>query len=390
MRLNPVLTGLPTYPQVALDARKARAIAAGLTLYDFGTGDDHGATPPAVRQAVRDAVPEVSTYPKVAGPPALRQAICDYMGRRFGVALDPDTQVLPTSGSKELVFHLPLLCIDTTAPDRTVVFPDPGYQAYLRGCLFAGGEPHAVPLGGDFVFRPWELPTDLLKRTRLMWINSPHNPTGAVTSLDELARIHALCREHDILLVNDECYADIWIDERPHSLLEVSTEGCLVVHSLSKRSGMTGYRSGFVAGDLEAMAWLRKLRVNPGVVPTDTMNAGAIVAWQDDTHVDDRRAGFTAKRRVMEAFFQDEGMEIVASDATFYLWVRCPEGLDDQAYALALVDHGIVVCPGSTLGLTGSGAGYVRVALVPALEVCRAAVGVWKLANREISGRATG
>ncbi len=384
MRLNPILTGLPVYPQVALDARKAQAVAAGLTLYDFGTGDDHGATPPAVRQAVRDAVPEVSTYPKVAGPLALRQAICDYMGRRFGVALDPKTQVLPTSGSKEMVFHLPLLCVDRAAEDRTVIFPDPGYQAYQRGCLFAGGEPHAVPLTGDFVFRPWELPTDLLQRTRLMWINSPHNPTGAVTSLDDLARVHALCREHDILLVNDECYADIWIDDPPHSLLEVSMEGCLVVHSLSKRSGMTGYRSGFVAGAPEAMAWLRKLRVNPGVVPTDTMNAGAIVAWQDDTHVVARRAEFTAKRRLMEAFFREEGMTIVASDATFYLWLRCPEGLDDHAYALALLEYGIVVCPGSTLGLTGSGAGYVRVALVPELEVCRTAVGVWKRANREI------
>ncbi len=392
MRLNPVLAGLPTYPQVALDARKARAVAAGLTLYDFGTGDDHGATPPAVRQAVRDAVPEVSTYPSVAGPPALREAISGYMERRFGVTLDPATQILPTSGSKELVFHLPLLVIDAHAADRTVVFPDPGYQAYVRGCLFAGGEPHAVPLSGDFVFRPWELPSDLLRRTRLMWINSPHNPTGAVTRLPELQRIHALCREHDILLVNDECYADIWVadDDRPHSLLEAGVEGTLVVHSLSKRSGMTGYRSGFVAGDPEVMRWLRKLRVNPGVVPTDTMNAGAIVAWHDDHHVDTRRAEFRAKRLVMQAFFEAEGMEIVASDATFYLWVRCPEGLDDQAYALALVDHGIVVCPGSTLGLTGSGAGYVRVALVPDLAVCQEATGVWARANREISRRIAG
>ncbi len=390
MRLNPVLTGLPIYPQVALDARKARALAAGRTLYDFGTGDDHGATPPAVRHAVRGALPEVSTYPNVLGAPALREAIAGYMNRRFGVSLDPSSQILPTSGSKELVFHLPLLVIDTAAPDRTVVFPDPGYPAYGRGCLFAGGEPHPVGLSGDFRFRPWELPEDLLRRTRLLWINSPHNPTGAVTPLADLARIHALCRRYDILLVNDECYADIYVEDRPPSLLEVSTEGCLVVHSLSKRSGMTGYRSGFVAGDPEVMAWLRKLRVNPGVLPMDAINAGAELAWQDDDHVDTRRVGFTAKRRVMERFFREEGMEIVASEATFYLWVRAPGDLDDQAYALSLVDHGIVVCPGSTLGLTGSGAGYVRVALVPDLETCREAVEVWRMANREISGRSAG
>ncbi len=387
MRLNPVLAGLPTYPQVALDARKARAVAAGLTLYDFGTGDDHGATPTAVREAVRGAVPVVSTYPNVRGPAELRRAIAGYFERRFGVALDPETAILPTSGSKECVFHLPLMVIDRNAPDRLVVYPDPGYPAYARGCLFAGGQPHAVPLRGDFRMRPWELPVDVLRRTRLLWINSPHNPTGAVLPLDWMARTHALCREHDILLVNDECYADVYVDEVPPSLLQVSTEGCLVVHSLSKRSGMTGYRSGFVAGDPQVIAWLRRLRVNPGVVPTDTVNAGAIVAWRDDGHVEARRRQFQAKRDVLVAFFRREGMEVVASEATFYLWVRCPPDLDDQAYALALVDHGIVVCPGSTLGLEGTGAGYVRVALVPDLEVCREATEVWHRANRAIRGR---
>jgi succinyldiaminopimelate transaminase len=371
---------------VALDDRKAQALAAGLTLYDFGTGDDHGVTPPAVRQAVRDAVPEVSHYPSVLGPTDLRQAIVSYMDRRFGVSLDPETQVLPTSGSKELVFHLPLMVIDANAADRTVVFPDPGYQAYLRGCLFAGGQPHGVPLTGDFRFRPWELPTELLRRTRLMWINSPHNPTGALSPLEHLARTHELCQEHDILLVNDECYADIYVHERPHSLLEVSTEGCLVVHSLSKRSGMTGYRSGFVAGDPKVMKWLRKLRVNPGVVPADMFNAGATIAWNEDSHVALRREGFAAKRQVMERFFAQEDMQIVASEATFYLWIRCPYGLDDPTYARALAAHGIVVCPGSTLGLSGSGAGYVRVALVPDLATCQQAVQVWRLANQAIRG----
>lgn len=388
--MNPVLTGLPTYPQVALDARKARAVAAGLTLYDFGTGDDHGPTPLAVREAVRAAVPEVSTYPSVWGPTDLREAIAAYLQRRFAVELDPETSVLPTSGSKEAVFHLPLMVIDREAEDRLVVYPDPGYPAYGRGCLFAGGQPHAVPLSGDFRMRPWELPVDVLRRTRLMWINSPHNPTGALLPLDWMARIHGLCRQHDILLVNDECYADVYVEEVPPSLLQVSTERCLVIHSLSKRSGMTGYRSGFVAGDPEVIAWLRKLRVNPGVVPTDTVNAGATVAWKDDAHVEARRAEFGAKREVLVAFFRREGMEIVASEATFYLWVRCPAGLDDQAYALGLVDHGIVVCPGSTLGLTGTGAGYVRVALVPDLAVCQEAVEVWSQANRVICGRATG
>ncbi|MCB9764227.1 MAG: succinyldiaminopimelate transaminase [Alphaproteobacteria bacterium] len=383
--MNPLLTQLSTYPTVALDEKKRQVRATGRTLYDFGVGDPIEPTPPHIREAMLAAIPEVSQYPTVQGPRALREAIAAYMARRFGVTLDPATQILPTSGSKEAVFHLPLAFIDPAAPDRTVVFPDPGYPAYSRGALFAGAETHCQRLEGDFLQRPWEIPEDVLRRTRMLWINSPHNPTGAVMSLAHLAQIHALCRRHDILLVADECYADVYDDAPPPSLLQVSDEGVLVIHSCSKRSGMTGYRSGFVAGDPRAVAAYRTLRVNPGVAPTDMTNAAAAAAWADDAHADARRALLRRKKAVFLDLFQELGLELVGSEATFYLWVRAPEGHDEQSYALALLEHGIVVSPGTFFGVSDAGAGYVRVAMVPPLEACREAAAIWRTVHREVT-----
>lgn len=379
-RLNPVFERLATYPIVELDRRKARLRARGVRLFDFGTGDPVEPTPDFIRQALIEAVHPVCRYPKVKGNRAVRATIAAYLQRRFGVTVDPDTQVLPTAGSKEAVFHTPQLVIDPAAEDRLVVFPDPGYPAYQRGALFAGAEPHPVLLEGDHVFRPWELPSEVLDRTRLLWLNSPHNPSGAIMSLDDLKRTAEMCRERDILLVSDESYADIYQDEVPHSALETGTDNVVVLHSLSKRSGMTGYRSGFLAGDATVMGLLATLRSNPGLVPQDFINAAAGAAWADDAHVATRRAVFARKKQLLMAFFEEAGLTVHGSDATIYLWVRAPEGHDDESWALHLLEHGIVVSPGRMFGVAGGGVGYVRVALVPSEDEIHAAIAAWRAA----------
>jgi len=377
-RFNPLLDQLMTYPAARLDALKAELHAAGRKVYDFGVGDPHEPAPAFVAEALRCAVHPRMSYPSVDGKNGIRPAIATYMARRFGVELDPSTQVLPTSGSKEAVFHMPLLVIDRDAHDRTVVFPDPGYPAYQRGALFAGAEAHAHLLSGDHVFRPWTLPADVLDRTRLLWLNNPHNPSGAVMDLPTLQRTADMCRERDILLVADETYADIYQDARPHSLLECGSEGVLVIHSLSKRSGMTGYRSGFVAGDASIIARLRTLRTNPGVVPTDFVNAAAEHAWADDAHVAERRAIFAAKKAKLMDFFAEKGFEVVGSQATIYLWVRTPNGESDEDYAARLLQSGIVVSPGGMYGVAGGGKGHFRLALVPTLDEIDEAIDVWR------------
>lgn len=378
MRLNPRLGRLPSYPTVVLDQARDALLAAGRPVYDFGTGDPMEPTPAFIREALRGAVPDQCRYPTVAGRRALREAFAGYAARRLGVELDPDTQVLPTSGAKEAVFHLPLLVLDPDAPDRGVVFPDPGYSVYYRGTVLAGGEPIPHRLEGDFVQRVWELPTDVLRRTRMVWINTPHNPTGAVMTPEELRRTWEVCREHDILLVSDECYVDVWFDRPPMSILQVATEGVLALFSLSKRSGMTGYRSGVIAGDPAVIRALRELRTNPGTAPQDFVNAAAAAAWADDTHADERRATFRAKRDILRSFLEEAGLEVVASEAAFYLWVRAPEPFDGQSYALHLLKAGILTNPGSAFAVTDAGDAYVRLALVPDLDGCRAAVEAWR------------
>ncbi len=377
-RLNPILEQLSSYPIVELNRIRDSLKAEGRTIYDFGTGDPKEPTPPFIREAFLGALEEESSYPSIRGTSALRESIAAYANRRFGVDLDPDSQILPTSGSKEALCHLPLALIDRDAPDRVGLFPDPGYPAYERGILFAGGEPVPMKLKGDHHLRLADLDEALLKRTRLMIVNSPHNPTGVVLSRDELRDIHALCRAHDILLVSDECYVDIYDNDRPASILEVATEGVVAVHSLSKRSGMTGYRSGFLAGDPEWIAILTRLRANPGLAAGDCANAAATVAWADDAHADRRRKIFADKRAVVLEFMEEVGIEAVDASATFYIWFKAPEGYDDETYARRLLDAGIVVTPGRMFACTDAANGYLRMALVPSIDTIRTALNAWR------------
>jgi LL-diaminopimelate aminotransferase len=377
-RINPLLDQLAAYPVAELNRRKEAVLARKVRLFDFSVGDPVEPTPEFIRQALLGAVPSTCPYPSVKGRLGVRVAIADYMQRRFGVSLDPETQVLPTAGSKEAVFHTPLLVVDPHAPDRKVVFPDPGYPAYQRGALFAGADAHGVVLQGDYVFRPWELPDAVLAQTRMLWLNTPHNPSGAVMSLSDLERTAELCRKWDILCISDETYADLYHEEQPHSLLEAGVEGMLVLHSLSKRSGMTGYRSGFLAGDPRIIGRLKDLRDNPGLAAQDFVNAAAEVAWADDRHVVDRRSVFTAKRALFLEFFAEMGVEVVGSAASIYLWLRVPGHGDDERWAQELLQHGIVVSPGRMFGVAGGGAGYVRLALVPPIEECAEAILLWR------------
>jgi len=373
---NPVLGQLQTNLMVALDERKARLRAEGRTLFDFGLGDPREPTPPFLREALRAAVPEVSQYPSALGTPALRRAVAGYLQRRVGLAVDPDTQVLPATGAKETIFHLPLAFRGDQARPL-VVMPDPGYPTYEVGARFAGLEPVKVALteANRFLVEPAALGPAVLDRTLLFWVSYPHNPTGALAPRDYLERVGAAARKHGFIVISDECYADIYFGEPPLSMLQVQVENVLAIHSCSKRSGMTGYRSGFVAGDADLIAILKRLRSHPGVASPDFVSAAATAAWGDDAHAAARRAVFKQKRDLFAAFFRERGLGVHGSEATLYLWVKVPAGLDSAGYALRLLEAGIVVAPGTAFG---AGEGYVRVALVPTLDECQAAIDQWR------------
>ena len=371
MRLNPVLDELGSYP-IAVVQERARALrVAGKPLIDFSIGDPREPTPPFIPAALRAAVPEVSQYPTVAGLPEARAAIAGYVLRRFGVEVDADSQVLPTAGSKEAIFTTPLAFV---SPGDAVVFGTPGYPVYERGARFAGGVAVGVELGGDYVLRAADIPDDAREAVRLVWICNPHNPTGAVTGLDDLADLLAFCRERDALLLGDECYADLYEDEPPPSVLQVSgpgSSGVLSYLSLSKRSGMTGYRSGAIVGDAEAIAALRQLRSSVGVAPAEFVQSAAVAAWSDDEHAAERREIFARKRAILRDAFAAMGFRVACSRAGLYLWVQVGDG---AAITSQLLERGVVVSPGSAFG--PGGAEYVRLALVPTIDECNQAVEV--------------
>jgi succinyldiaminopimelate transaminase len=381
---NPVLDALGGYPLARLQDLANELRASGAVVHDFSIGDPDEPTPDFIRSALTDAVGPVSRYPTAAGQPALRQAVVGFMERRHGVGgLSADANVVPAAGSKEAIFHLPLAMVDRDGPKRHVLFGTPGYPVYERGTLFAGGIPDPTVLTAD---DGWRLDLTAMSDARLdracvAWINYPHNPTGATVDLSWLRDQIACARAHDILLASDECYQEVWFDEPAPSALEACDDGVfdgvVAFVSLSKRSGMTGYRCAAIVGDAEVVRRLRILRPNIGTASPDFVQAAAIAAWSEQSHVDERRTIFAAKREVLLAFMAEQRIEVSGSDATFYIWFRAPGG-DSAAYAEALLRANIVASPGEAFGPGGEG--WMRLALVPNVDACHDAVHAWQSA----------
>lgn len=382
---NPVLATGGANPLAALRDEVLRRRAAGERLIDLSIGDPDEPTPDAIRSALKQALGPISSYPSAYGQAATRGAIAGFVSRRHGVTVDPATQVLPTAGSKEAIFHLPMAFLDPAGARRTVVWGSPGYPTYARGTRYAGGVDHAVILREEDGWRLdlAALDADVLARTAIAWLSYPHNPTGAIVDLGYLREQLAVARANDILLCSDECYQEMWFDEPAPSLLEAcdaDLTGALAFLSLSKRSGMTGYRSGAIVGDATLVATLRVLRNDIGTASPDFVQAAAQAAWSDQSHVDGRREVFRAKRDVVFAGLRDLGLRWSGSDATFYVWVHVPSG-DDLAYTQALLAAGLVVTPGREFGRGGEG--FIRLALVPDVDGMRDAMSRWNAAQRD-------
>jgi succinyldiaminopimelate transaminase len=370
VRLNPVLAGMQAYPFVRLAEAKRATAARGIRVIDFGIGEPREETPAFIRRALTRAVDAepISTYPVAEGLPELREAVAGWAGRRFGATLDPDSEVVPTMGSKEAIFHLAQVVAGHG--DRVAV-TTPGYPVPSRGALFAGAELIDVPLDPQ---RGWQPDLDAVdwEGIALLWLNFPNNPTAATATLDLYERAAALARAHGFVLASDEAYSELWFSgDPPVSALQLADRTNVVVfNTLSKRSSMPGYRSGFAAGDTELMAALKRYRPNVGVAPQTFIQRAAVAAWSDEEHVVETRERYRAKRDALLPALRAAGLQPVGGDASFFIWLRVPGGEDAESFALRLLDErGIAVAPGSFFGPGGEG--HVRVALVPTLADCR-------------------
>ena len=376
MHVSSVLAAQTTYPFVRIEDAKRRKAAEGVRIFDFGMGDPREPTDPAIVQALVDALAETSGYPAAVGLPELREAVAAWALRRFGVELDPDAELIPTYGSKEAIFSFAQVAVDPESGKDLVLVPEPGYPVYERGALFARARVETFPLTPANGFLPDldAIDDETWSRTALMWVNYPNNPTGAVARLEVYERLAELARAFDFLVCSDEAYTELWFDEPPASALQASDRANMVVfNTLSKRSSMTGYRSGFVAASPAVIEALRKFRPSIGSAPQTFVQRASIVAWSDERHVEQNRALYARKRALFVDLFRRKGLRLGGSAATMYLWLEVPEGTSED-FASRLLDHGVVVAPGSYFGPAGEG--YVRFALVPTEAECADAVRV--------------
>jgi succinyldiaminopimelate transaminase len=376
VHLSPGMRTSDPYPFEELDRRKAAALAAGRPIVDFGVGDPREETPAFIREALKDAVGPISSYPRAAGVPELRAAIAAWVERRFSTRLDPDAHILPTLGSKEPIFHLAQSLLDPAGGKHLVTVTTPGYTIPERGARFAGGDVARLSLTEPSGFLPDldAVDASTWDRTAILWLNYPNNPTGATAPLDFLRRAADHGRAHDVLLASDEAYCELFFDgEPPASVLQSGDlTNVLAFHTLSKRSSMTGYRSGFVAGDPELIAALKALRPSVGVTPQEFVQRASIAAWSDEGHVEEVRAVYARKRKLFLDLFASRGVRVAASEATFYLWVVVPVPTTSLDWSLQLLERAdVIVAPGSFFGQDGEG--YVRMAMVPTIEECERA-----------------
>lgn len=377
MQLSPLLEELGSYPFARLADARARADRRGARLIDFGVGEPREETPPFIRRALTEAVEAepVSAYPLAAGLPELREAIARWVRARFGVSLDPGIEVLPTLGSKEAIYHLAQVLVGPGSPRDLVAVTTPGYPVPARGARFAGAGVVEIPLDAQAGWLPdlGVLDAATWRRLALIWVNHPGNPTGALAPPDFYAELAERCRREGVVLASDEAYSEIWLaGEPPASVLQVDDPThVLAFHSLSKRSSMPGYRSGFVAGDPLLIAALKQVRPSLGVTPQTFVQRASIAAWGDERHVAATRERYRAKRDVLLPALAAAGLEHVGGTGAFFLWCRVPGDGDAEALAERLLELGIVVAPGTFFG--AAGAGHVRVALVPTLDDCEAA-----------------
>jgi succinyldiaminopimelate transaminase len=375
--VSPILRAQATYPFVRLNQAAAARRARGLEVIDFGMGDPREPTDPRIIEALKDGVRERMGYPAAVGLPELREAVAGWLGRRFQVAADPERHVIPTLGSKEAIFSFAQVVLDVRGGRDTVVVTEPGYPVPERGAELVGARVVALPLLEQNGFLPDldALPRTDWQRTALLWVNYPNNPTGVTAPLSFYEQVAALAGEHGFVLASDEAYTELWFDEPPVSALQLPDwTGLVAFNTLSKRSSMTGFRSGFVAGDPELIAALRQYRPNVGTAPQEFVQRASVVAWGDEEHVERARGTYARKRRLFLELFERVGLRDAGGPATMYLWVAVPPGETSEAYATRLLELGVLVAPGSFLG--PSGEGFVRFALVPSEEDCARAVAI--------------
>ena len=363
---------LPEYPLAKIPQKKRALLERGVDVIDLGAGDADLAPPEAAVIRMTEALrqPSMMRYGFGLGYVPYREAISAWMQTRFGVRFDPMTEVVPLIGSKEGISHLALAYLE---PGKVGIIPEPGYNSYQGGTLLSSGEPYRYALRPrtNFLVELDEIPEDVLRRTRILYLNYPNNPTAAIAPVDYLERVVRTCRERDILLVYDNAYSELAFDGYvPPSIFEIegAREVAIEFHSLSKTYNMTGWRCGWAVARPELAGALAKVKsfVDTGqFMAIQAAGTAAIESWAD--FVPGNVAVFRERRDAAVKAFRDAGFECEVPRATMYLWIRLPEGIPSALFADRLLEEeGVVVMAGSAFGEGGEG--FFRISFITSPE----------------------
>ena len=371
------LQRLPGYPLAEIPTIKRRLIEAGVDVIDLGAGDNDTPPPDVAVETMTQALhnPMLSKYGFQQGLPEFRQAASRWIERRFGQRFDPFTEILPLIGSKEGLSHLPLAVIN---PGDVAIVPEPGYQAYLGGALLSGAEPYIAPLlpENEFLLELDQLPGDILRRAKIVFVNYPNNPTAAIAPMEYLERTVAACRRHGILLAYDNAYCELTFDGyRAPSIFEIAGARDIAIEffSLSKSYSMTGWRVGFAAGRAELIGALTRVKSYVDTGPfLAVQKAGAAALEHSEELVVPIRTELERRRDAAVAALAQAGFTVEPPKAAMYLWVPLPAGTSSASFAKrALEQNGVVVLPGSAFGPAGEG--FFRIALTVGADRLEAA-----------------
>ncbi|MFC1691397.1 aminotransferase class I/II-fold pyridoxal phosphate-dependent enzyme [Nanoarchaeota archaeon] len=371
------ISNLGKYAFAEVDKQVDALKKQGITPIDFGVGDPQLPTPDIIRTACKKALDnrKSSGYPNYIGAEDYRQKIAEWCDNRFRISLDSDKEIIASLGSKESVFNFPLGFVN---PGDYVLVPNPGYPPYQRGTEFAGGKVHFMNLTEENNFFPKfdEIPADIAKKAKIMWLNYPNNPTTALANKAQYKEAIDFSHDNNIIIASDEPYTENYYDEdkKPISILEVDREGIVVFQSLSKRSNMTCYRIGWTMGDENIIEPFKKVKTNiDSGAPSFIQDAG-IAALNDEKHVEEFRKDYKQKRDIMIKAMTDAGCPDCTPDATIYIWQKAPNDMGCVDFAKKLLDPkvGVVTTPGAWISDKANGINpgenYIRFALVPELE----------------------
>ena len=358
---------IPPYLFVEISRKIARKRAEGVEVISFGIGDPDLETPAPVIDALRGAAGDAPNhrYPETEGLPEFRKATADWYQRRFGVSLNPETEVISLIGAKEGIGHAALCFIE---PGDVALVPDPGYPVYSVGTWFAGGECHWMPLAEENGWLPDldAIPEDVARKAKVMWLNYPNNPTGAIADVGYFERAVDFAKTYEIAVMHDACYTDVTFDGYRHPSF-LQARGAMDVgvefHSLSKTYNMTGWRLGMAVGNAEMINALLIVKSNlDSGVPQAIQQMGIEALNTSDEWIDERNAVYQARRDKVLAALADIGLEVDPPKASLYVWARVPDGFTSGGFAEELLDNcDIVVTPGAGYGAYGEG--YIRFSL---------------------------